>query len=108
PGEFDPERKRLVDDIRRFLDSRKLPALVVHLPSRDTLLHPTNDSLLHFEKAKTFAKALGAQFLDGGKAFEGLSAAEIRARFLPHDGHWNQKGSDQFAAFIVRNLNLLN
>jgi hypothetical protein len=107
PGDFEPGRKKLIDDMRSYLDSRKLPALVIHLPSRDTLLAPTSESALHLEKAKTFARDLGAKFLDGREAFAQMSPAEIRAYFLPHDGHWNQKGSNRFAEFVVKHVDLL-
>jgi hypothetical protein len=107
PGDFEPGRKKLIDDMRSFLESRKLPALVIHLPSRDSLLKPTSNSALHFEKAKTFAAALGATFLDGREAFQPMEPAEIRAHFLPHDGHWNQKGSNRFAEFVVQHVDLL-
>jgi hypothetical protein len=107
PGDFEPERKKLIGEMREFLDSKKLPALVIHLPSRDSLLHPTKDSALHFEKAQAFARALGADFINGRQVFEHMSPAEIRAQFLPHDGHWNQKGSNRFAEFVVANLDRL-
>jgi hypothetical protein len=107
PGDFEPGRKKLIDEIRGFLDSRKLPAVVIHLPSRETVLNPTRDSALHFEKAQAFAAALGAKFLDGGQMFKQMNAAEVRAYFFPHDGHWNQKGSNRFAEFVVEHIDLL-
>jgi hypothetical protein len=107
PGDFDPGRKKMIDDIRAYLDSRKIPALVVHLPSRESLLQPTKSSNLHFEKAQIFAAALGATFVDAGEVFRSMSAAEIRAHYLPHDGHWNQRGSDLFADFMVKQVRLL-
>jgi hypothetical protein len=107
PGEFDDGRKKLIADMRRFLDSRRLPALVVHLPSRDTLLHPTEESAVHLAKSRRFAADLGGAFLDGGAVFANLGTRELRDLFLPWDGHWNQKGSDRFADFIVENLGVL-
>jgi hypothetical protein len=56
------------------------------------------------QEAEVFAKAIGARFLDGGQIFAGLKPAEIRALFLPYDGHWNQAGSNRFADFMLRNL----
>jgi hypothetical protein len=103
-GDFEPGRKKLVDDLRRYLESRRLPALVIHLPSRDGLLGENRESVVHLEKAKTFATALGATFLDGRQVFAGMTPAEIRRQFFPHDGHWNQMGSDRFAAWVVDRL----
>jgi hypothetical protein len=107
PGDFDAPRKKLIDDMRQFLESKKLPALVIHLPSRDTLLHPSENSRLHREKSKAFAQALGASFLDADELFAGMKPDEIHAQFLPHDGHWNQKGSNRFAEFVVAKLHML-
>jgi hypothetical protein len=61
----------------------------------------------HFADGQRFAADLGATFLDGSHIFAGMSRKEIRAHFLPYDGHWNQKGSDRFAEFIVQNLGIL-
>jgi hypothetical protein len=104
PGAFEPGRARMVEDMRRYLARRGIPALVIHIPSRETILAPDASSRLHFEKSQEFAKELGATFLDGGQAFAGLNAREIRALFYPHDGHWNQAGSDRFAEFVVGHL----
>src|SRR5262249_27705591 len=103
-GEFEPGRKRLIADIRRYLDGHQLPALVVHLPSRSSLLSPDYESALHLEKAKLLAKELAAAFVDGGQIFAGKTPAEVRDLFLPYDGHWNQRGSDLFAEFIIERL----
>src|SRR5262249_20915912 len=86
----DPDRDRLITDIRRFLDEKGLPALVVHIPDRPSLLDPERGSGWAIEDARDFARALGAEFLDGTEAFAGLGPGEIRALFLPFDGHWNQ------------------
>jgi hypothetical protein len=106
PGDFDAERKRLIEDLRRFIVARGLPVLVVHIPSRETLLHPDAASALHREKCKAFAAALGATFLDGGEVFVGMEPATVRAQFFPHDGHWNQHGSDRFAEYIMNHLDV--
>jgi hypothetical protein len=81
---------------------------VIHLPNRDSLLDSAHATGGHFEKAKEFASALGAQFLDGRQVFAGRSPAEIRGLFFPQDGHWNQQGSDLFAEMVVRHLDLFH
>ena len=58
-------------------------------------------------ESEDFARALGAAFLDGADAFAGLRPSEVRAEFLPHDGHWNQSGSDRFAGFLLPHLDRL-
>ncbi|MGH9465709.1 MAG: hypothetical protein ACRD0X_08670, partial [Thermoanaerobaculia bacterium] len=93
----DPARLRLREECADFLARRGLPALVVHVPSREGLLAgaPLPD------ETAAFARALGATLVDGSEAFRGLSGDEIRAAWLPYDGHWAQAGSDRFAEFMV-------
>jgi hypothetical protein len=100
-------RDRLIADIGRYLQAKQLPALVVHLPMRENLLAGQAAASPHFADAQRFAADLAARFLDASQIFAGMSRNEIRAHFLPYDGHWNQKGSDRFAHFLVENLNLL-
>jgi hypothetical protein len=102
----DPVRDRLISEIGRTLAARRLPALVIHIPDRPGLLDP-DGARWQKREAEEFARAIGAKFLDGGRLFEGLSTAEIKGLFLPHDGHWNQAGSDRFAEFVASNLDLL-
>jgi hypothetical protein len=106
PRSADEGYDRLVDDIRRYVEAKHLPVLVVHLPTRENLLAGTGSSNNDFHDTKAFAKALGAQFLDGSDLFAGMNRREIRANFLPYDGHWNQVGSDRFAELIVEHLNV--
>jgi hypothetical protein len=103
----DRSRARLISDIDRVLTERHLPALVVHIPDRPSLLS-SDPGAWQKQEAEAFAKAIGARFLDGGQIFAGLKPAEIRALFLPYDGHWNQAGSNQFADFMLRNLDRLS
>ena len=103
----DPARDRLVADIARYLVDRRIPALVVHIPDRSSLLDPARAPSWPRREAEDFARSLGAAFLDGGDAFAGLRLPEIRALFLPHDGHWNQAGSDRFAGFLLKSLDRL-
>lgn len=97
-------RDRLIADIRRVLAERRLPALVVHLPDRAELVDKGRSPEAMRRESQDFARAIGARFLDGGRIFEGLTRAEIWALFMPHDGHWNQAGSNRFAQFLLRNL----
>jgi hypothetical protein len=103
----EPARDRLVADIARFLSDRHLPALVVHIPDRSSLLDPSRAPSWPKQESEDFARALGAAILDGTDAFAGLRPSEVRALFLPRDGHWNQAGSDRFAAFVLKSLDRL-
>ena len=75
----------------------ELPALVVRVPNQIELASWSGE-------ARRFANAIGAEFVDGGRAFEDLAEDEFDAHWLPYDGHWNQRGSDRFAAFILEVL----
>jgi hypothetical protein len=100
---MDPDRKRLMNDIRGFLESQKLPAMVVYVPDRAELLGEARASSV--KEASDFASAIGAgEFVDGREAFAGLTPKEIGANWLRHDLHWNQQGSDRFAGFMHKKL----
>ena len=98
----EPQR-RLIQDIRRYTDEHGLPVLVVSVPGREQLLQHGASSGAPAD-TREFAELLGADLLDGSSAFAGLSGDEIRAQWLPYDGHWAQPGSDQFAEFMARTL----
>ena len=92
----------LIADIKRYITSRNVSAIVLHVPSRTELI--LQDDFGWKEQAKEFATALDGIFVDGSEAFKGLKSREIRAHWLPHDGHWNQSGSDRFARFVLKAL----
>jgi hypothetical protein len=100
---FDPGREKLIGEMGELLRQRKTPVLVVFVPSRTHLL----GSWQHreaLEETRAFAAALGAEFVDGSRAFQELTEEEIRAHWLRYDAHWNQRGSDRFAAFMAQVL----
>jgi hypothetical protein len=99
--EFNPEQKRLIEDIRQFISTRQLPALVVFLPERDRLTNSAWEGDPNRAQTMVFAKMIGANFADGSGAFANMPASEIRKCFFRHDGHWNQSGSDRFAKFML-------
>jgi hypothetical protein len=99
---FDSGQIYLIEEIRRLTKEHLLPTVVAYIPSRDELLNP--DSRSNLERTKQFAEMIGASFLDGREAFRGLSSQEIKESWYPHDGHWNQAGSDRFAGFMSRQI----
>jgi len=100
PG-FDPQQAHLIEDIRLFISSRKLPVLVVYLPTRDRLVKSEFEDDRHRVETMAFAKAIGARFVDGSGAFANMRSADVRKCFFPYDAHWNQTGSDRFAKFML-------
>jgi len=98
---FDPEQDRLIEDIRRFVSSRKVPVLVVFLPTWEQLVKSTWKKDPNRTETMAFAKEIGASFVDGSEAFASMQPGEVRKCFFAHDGHWNQAGSDRFAEFML-------
>jgi hypothetical protein len=97
---FNGEQMAMIYDMRNRLAARHIPVVVMHVPGRDELLNRRDDS----EIVRAFAGLLGASFIDGSGSFRGLSADEVRANYLPYDGHWNQAGSDRFADSVALRL----
>jgi len=97
---FNGEQMAMIYDMRNRLAARHIPVVVMHVPGRDELLNRRDDS----EIVRAFAGLLGASFIDGSGSFRGLSADEVRANYLPNDGHWNQAGSDRFADSVALRL----
>lgn len=98
--EFDKEQKKLIEDIKRSIITINVPVLVVDIPTKPELLEGVVDKNLLAE-LRSFADLLGAKYIDGKLAFANNSHDEIKAMWLPYDGHWGQKGSDRFAEFMV-------
>src|SRR5580704_17727746 len=94
-------RQAMIKDIAAWIAERHLPAFVIYLPSRDDLLAQQDDSLYRIE-AQRFAQAIGATFYDSSSLYAGMSEVDIRAHFLPYDGHWNLAGSDLLATYVLR------
>jgi hypothetical protein len=99
-GSFNALQMSIILDIRDRLARRHTPVTVIYIPGRDELLAHRDESA----RVRRFAELLGARFLDGSAAYRALKETEIRACYLPYDGHWNQKGSDRFANFVANNL----
>ena len=93
---FQQDQQKLIESMAHYLRVKNLPVLVVHLPY---------DS--YPEQCQAFAKILGAQLVDGGQAFAELNSSEFKQCWMP-DGHWNQRGSDRFAKFMVQTLGRWN
>ncbi len=83
-------RKELLAGLRRTLHDRHLAALVLGLPGTD------------LERARAFAAAIGADYRDGGEGSErdGYDE-ELKIKI---DRHWNQAGSDHFAAAAAEHI----
>ncbi len=123
---FEAGQLTLIRGIRDYAQSKALPVLVIDIPLREPLVHEIGSGGAYPAKAEempyvegdaayaensanegaAFATILGAQYMDGHNAFGGLNREEIFDCYFPYDGHWNQRGSDQFAEFFSRMLPL--
>lgn len=102
--DVESDRRARIEDLRRLLHAMNVPALVVSIPSREDLIRQGAPGELD-QDARDFAQWIGAESVNGGAAFAGMTAAQIRADWLPYDGHWAQAGSDRFAQFMLGVLN---
>ena len=101
-GQFTVEHKRLIEDVRQSLSRQRLQVLVVRVPGRDELVHDAAVA----GNVTEFAEMLGAPVVDGAQAFSELDKTARHAQYFPYDGHWNQQGSDRFASFLLRQLEM--
>lgn len=98
---FDAGQLRLINTIREYAVSRDLPVWVVRVPGLD---EATGKPGRWYAETREFARRLAAGFIDGRRAFAGLNPARLQDLWFVNDGHWNQAGSDLFAAFMAERL----
>jgi hypothetical protein len=98
---FSPGQLNLIDPIWQYVTQNDLPVLVIYLPA---MAEATGATSYHYQQAANFATLLDADFLDGRQAFEPFTRVQLQHQWFKHDAHWNQQGSDTFAAFIARFL----
>jgi hypothetical protein len=101
--EIESEWRARIEDIRGVLESMNVPALVVYIPTKERLIEQ-GASVEIEQDTRDFARWIGAECVNGASAFDGRTPAQIRADWLPYDGHWGQGGSDRFARFMVGTL----
>jgi hypothetical protein len=93
----------LINEVKTFLDQRGIQPFVVRVPPKYL-----QEGQGHEEKVeaplRAFTQLLNARSLDGNEAFRGLSQEELKKCWFPYDGHWNQKGSDQFGQWMLEQL----
>ena len=78
-------RRRLIDDIRKWLVERGLRALVLDINADD--------------HGRRFAADIGADYFPFG--FGSSDPDSHSDRRIPYEGHWSQLGSDEFAGNIA-------
>lgn len=94
-----------------FSKEREIPLIMAAVPSRDGLISWLSREgqrlTSHQTEIKSIATHFDLMYFDGYAAFSGLEPDAIqREHWLTYDGHWNQSGSDRFAAAIGDYLEL--
>jgi hypothetical protein len=101
------DRQVIIDQIRMYLQKRRLPAMVLYIPMRMSLTRPGGHRNIHWEETRRFAEAIGATFVDAAANFAELDVPERKALYFPHDPHWNQRGSNRFADIVISEMDRL-
>jgi lysophospholipase L1-like esterase len=96
---FDSWQQWMIRDMARAIKAMNVPAVVIHVPSRENLLELPQDTPPPVD-TELFAALLGARLVDGAQAYKRSSEAEIRAMWLPYDAHWGQQGSNLFGDYV--------
>lgn len=92
-------QQRMITDIGDWIRQKKVRALVVQVPLMGWINRGGFDDVS--PEFRDFAHQIGAETINGNRAFQGLSENKIRDEYwLKYDGHWAQSGSDRFARFI--------
>jgi hypothetical protein len=99
-GSFDPGQEWMIRDMARAIQTMDIPAMVVHVPSRESLVDGDRGAPPPVD-TQLFAALLGARVVDGKEAFLGSTEAEVRAMWFRYDAHWNQSGSNLFGRFMT-------
>lgn len=99
---FEPGQLALMTEIKRIAEEHSWPIMVVQIPTREDLLG--QEPRINIERTRQFSELLGARFVDGREAFYGFTSQQVKNDWFPVDGHWNRRGSDQFADFITPQL----
>lgn len=91
---------RLVEGVRASTQIKDKDVVVIRIPSREAAMRGSQIP----SSTTEFARLLSARLFDGGKAFEGIREDQIARLWFPHDGHWNQEGSDVFARYFITSV----
>jgi hypothetical protein len=94
-------RERVIEELRR---AAGLPMLVIRVPTSSGLCDPALWAREQ-DTVKAFADSIGADYLDGTDPFRGMTPERVASEWVPNgDAHWNQRGSDRFAAWALPRL----
>jgi hypothetical protein len=104
---------KMLWDILRYCSKNNIPVIMAAVPSREGLISltskPAEAVTSHQREIRSISQHFGTLYFDGYVPFTGFSVEAIERNYwLKYDAHWNQAGSDVFAAavelFIIENF----
>lgn len=101
---YGPEASARFREIMTYCRDHGIPVLLVAIPGREdaTAAAEGKPDTANQKEVRTLAEAYGASYLDGHTAFAGIPPGDVDLRYwLKYDAHWNQAGSDRFAAAMT-------
>ena len=98
---FNRGQLRHIETIRQYAASRNLPVWIVLVPGQEQAAGEPDPG---DDLTREFATRTGAEFIDGRLAFAGFEPDALQDLWFGYDEHWNQAGSDAFAAFMATYL----
>ena len=110
------EQFALFRDIMNYCRDHNIPVVLASIPGRDSAQAAAESKgtreTPHQREVRVLAESFGARYMDGYAPFTKVPPEDIDGRYwLRFDGHWNQAGSDLFAAamtdfLLVRRQNI--
>jgi len=94
-----------LDSIISWCQSNQKQLVLASIPSKEELKNNwLGERNQHKVEMDIIAKEYQLEYLDGYAVFKDLNEVEIDSRWLKYDGHWNQKGSDEYATELANYL----
>lgn len=101
---YGPEASARFREIMTYCRDHGIPVVLAAIPGRAdaTAAAQGKPETANQKEVRTLAAAYGASYLDGHAPFAGVRPEDIEERYwLKYDAHWNQAGSDLFAAAMT-------